>query len=142
MHQEGERKKRYKVQVSVLHVCSPHTHTHTVQTDQTDISPMQIKQVVDSLDNNTLTENRLLSWMRWKTSKKEKKKKNVQVSFEMLMCLLWLQSHCLCVRHIRAQVLIETQSNHIWRLSAGKTAPEGSDFVWLQASCRLITLPY
>lgn len=45
-------------QVSTLGVCGP--RTHAMKTDQTEINPMQMQQVVDSLDNNTLMENGLL----------------------------------------------------------------------------------
>lgn len=53
-------------QVSTLGVCGP--HAHAMKTDQTEINPMQMQQVADSLDNNTLMKNALLRWMRWKTS--------------------------------------------------------------------------
>lgn len=39
-----------------------------------------------------------------------------------------------------AQVLIETLLNHIWRLPGGKTPPERSEFIFLQAFCTHYTV--
>lgn len=96
------------------HVFSVLTHTLSKQ-----IKPMQIKQVVDSLDNNAFAEKRLQSWVWCETP-------------ESKCCLFFLKGcrchlrwgcacfskntfHCLYQRNIGAYVLIETQLNHVYR---------------------------